>query len=159
MKPGATTRPVTSMIRSAEILRRSPMAMMVSSRRATSAANAGRPVPSMISPPVSTVSACRKSVATVRCAFTKFSKKCLEAAEDSVAVVDLQQHGPLVEGGAGMRYVEAQKIADGQVHVRRHGQITVLVVEFVNGQSVNGTGSVMPPFAKPPTRHGQVDVV
>src|ERR1700726_915704 len=131
MKPGATTRPVTSMIRMADTFARSPMAMIVSSRKATSAAKAGSPRPSMISPPFRTTSARRMSFVMLR---SELSKKRLQAADDGVVVVDLQQQGPFVEGGAGMRYVEAQKITDRQIRLRRYGQVTMLVVELVHRQ-------------------------
>src|SRR5882757_8457704 len=158
MKPGATTSPVTSMTRSAVTFASSPMAMMVSPRRATSAANAGWPRPSMTSPPFTTISARRMSAA-MSGSDRRLSKKRLEAAMHGVVVFDLQQQGPFVEGGAGMRYLEAQQIADRQIRSRRHGQVSMLVVEFVDDQTVDGSRCVVATFAKPPPGRGQVDVV
>src|SRR4030088_2303569 len=89
----------------------------------------------------------------------KLSKKRLEAADNRVVVVNLHQEGPFVEGGAGMRYVEAQKITHGQIRFRRYGQITMLVVELDDDQTVDGLRRVVTASAKPPADCGQVDVV
>src|ERR1700730_13990194 len=89
----------------------------------------------------------------------KLSKKRLEAADNRVVVVNLQQQGPFVEGGAGMRYVETQKITYRQIRFRRHGQVTMLVVEFDDDQTIDGWRRVVPAFAKPPADRRQVDVV
>src|SRR6266704_563995 len=96
----------------------------------------------MISPPFRTKSACRMSFAMLR-SIRKRSKKCLEAAHNGVVAIDLQQQGPFVEGSAGMRYVEAQKITDRQIRFPRHGQATMLVVEFVNDQAADGVRRVV----------------
>src|SRR5258708_3215767 len=158
MKPGATARPVTSITRSATTFVRSPMAMMVSPRTATSAAKAGWPRPSMTNPPCSMISARRMSAA-MSGLNRKFSQKCLEAADNRVVVIDLQQQRPFAESGAGMRYLEAQQITDRQIRPGRNGQVSMLVVQFVDDQTVDGLTCVVAAFAKRPPRHGQVDVV
>src|SRR5580692_9904519 len=58
-----------------------------------------------------------------------------------------------------MRYVEAQEITDRQVRSSRDAQVSMLVVELVDDQVIDGLRRLVAAFAKPPADRGQVDVV